>query len=84
MRKENKNNDFIQQFLPSVFDVFQRLNHWCHMDCFIDVLTTLLGFERGCIAVYAGSESSDFLKNILIWVPEMNEGLVGLEQHEGD
>ncbi len=36
-----------------------RLNHWCHMDYFNDVLTTFLGLERfSCIAVYAGSESS--------------------------
>ncbi len=36
-----------------------RLNHWCHMDYFNDILTTFLGLERGnCVAVYAGSESS--------------------------
>jgi len=27
---------------------------------------------------------SDFIKNILICVPKMNEGLTGLEQHEGE
>ncbi len=27
---------------------------------------------------------SDFIKNILICVPKMNEGLAGLEWHEGD
>ncbi len=37
-----------------------QLDHWWHMDCFIDVLTTFLGLEYGsCIAVYAGSESSN-------------------------
>ncbi len=46
------------------------------MDYFNDVLTTFLGLERvSCIAVYAGSESSDFIKNIFICVPKINEGL---------
>ncbi len=27
---------------------------------------------------------SDFIKNIFICVPKMNEGLAGLEWHEGD
>ncbi len=36
-----------------------RLNHWCHMDYFIDVLTTFLGLESGSyVAVYGGSENS--------------------------
>ncbi len=36
-----------------------RLNHWCHMDYFNNVLTTSLGLERdSCVAVYAGSEGS--------------------------
>ncbi len=29
-----------------------RLNHWCHMDYFNDVLTTFLGLERVSCAVY--------------------------------
>ncbi len=34
------------------------LNHWCHMDYFINVLI-FLGLERGsCVAHYAGSEIS--------------------------
>ncbi len=50
------------------------------MDYFNDVLTTFLGLERGsCIAVYG-----DFIKNILIFVPTMNEGFTGLERHEGE
>ncbi len=62
-----------------------RLNHWCHMDNLNNVLPTFLGLERvSCMAVFAGSESSDFLKNILIYVPKMNKGLTGLERHEGD
>ncbi len=27
---------------------------------------------------------SDFIKNMLISVPKMNEGLTGLEQHKGE
>ncbi len=35
------------------------LNHRCHMDYFNDVFITFLGLERdGCVAFYAGSESS--------------------------
>ncbi len=29
-----------------------------------------------------GQIASDFIKNILIYVPKMNEGLTGLERHE--
>ncbi len=56
------------------------------MDYFNNVLTTFLGLERvSCVAVYAGSESSWISsKNILICVPKMNEGLTGLERHEGE
>ncbi len=36
------------------------------------------------IAVYGGSEISDFIKNILICVLKMNEGFTGLERHEGE
>ncbi len=37
------------------------------MSCFKNVLTTFLGLECGSpIAVNAGSENSDFIKNILI------------------
>ncbi len=43
------------------------------MDYFTDVLA-MFGRIR---------ELSDFIKNILICVPEMNEGLMGLEWHEG-
>ncbi len=36
-----------------------RLNHWCHMDYFNNVLTTFLCLEHvSCIAVYPESESS--------------------------
>ncbi len=55
------------------------------MDYFNNVLTTFLVLEHvSCIAVYAGSESSRISpKNILICVPKMNEGVKGLEWHEG-
>ncbi len=47
------------------------------MDYFNDVLTTLLDLNRvRILAVYG--------KNILICVPKMNEGLTGLERHEGE
>ncbi len=51
------------------------LNHWCHMDYFNDVLITFLGLERG---------SSVSVKNILICVLKVNEGLTGLERCEGE
>ncbi len=51
------------------------------MEYFNDVLTTFLGLEHvSCVAVYV--VFSDFIKNILICVQKMNEGLTGLEQHE--
>ncbi len=62
-----------------------RLILWCHMDYFNDVLTTFLGLERvSCIAVYAGQKALGFNQNILICVLKMNEGLTGLEWHEGE
>ncbi len=33
---------------------------------------------------YAGPESLDFIKNILICVPKLNEGLMGLEQNDSE
>ncbi len=43
-----------------------RLNHWCHMDYFNNVLATFLGLECGSIlAVYAGSDSSWILEKYL-------------------
>ncbi len=63
-----------------------RLNHWCHMDYFNDALTMFLGLECvSCVAVYDRVRKlSDFIKNILICVPKMNEGLTGLARHEGE
>ncbi len=56
------------------------------MDYFNNVLTTFLGLECvSCVAVYRGSESSWISsKHILICVWKMNEGLMGLEQVEGE
>ncbi len=42
---------------------------------------------RFCALIVVGpllSKLSDFIKNILICVPKMNEGLTGLEWHEGE
>ncbi len=56
------------------------------MDCFNDVLATFLDLDRGSmLAVYGRvRELSEFIKNILICVLKMNEGLTGLERHEGE
>ncbi len=50
-----------------------------------------LGLDRGSnLAGYAGSENSPvwdlsgLIKNILICVLKMNEGLTGLERHESE
>ncbi len=68
-----------------------RLNHWCYMDYFNDVLllTTFLGLECGsCVAVYSWKlcwvrKLLDFNKNILFFVNKMNESHTDLERHEG-
>ncbi len=92
MRKVNKNNNFIQQLFSSVSidsDCLQSSD--CkrstpaapHACCGKRAAKTDL--EHGsCIFVYGGSENLYFLKNILICVPKMNEGLMGLERHEGE
>ncbi len=56
------------------------------MDYFNDVLATFLNLERvRILAVYRRiRELSEFIKNILISVPKMNEGLTGLERYEGE
>ncbi len=52
------------------------------MDYFNDILITFLCLTCGSsLAVYGGS---DFIKNILICVLKMNEGLTGFERHEGE
>ncbi len=55
------------------------------MGYFTDVFTMFLCVDRGNIlAVYGGSELSDSIINILICVLKMNEGLTGLERHDGE
>ncbi len=59
------------------------LNHWCHMDHFSNVLTMFLCFDCGSILAVYGRvrDLSSFIRNILICVLKMNEGLTGLERH---
>ncbi len=63
-----------------------RLNYWCRMDYFNDVLAKFLSLD--CVrilAVYGGVRAlSERIKNILICDPKMNECLMGLERHEGE
>jgi len=56
------------------------------MNCFKYVFSRFLCIEKGSvIAGDAGlTEPSDFMKNILICVPKMNKGLMGVERHEGE
>jgi len=50
------------------------------------VFSSFLGIESvNCLAVNAGlTEPLGFMKNILICVPKMNEGLMGVVQHQGE
>ncbi len=54
------------------------------MNCFTDVFISFWVWEHfSCIAVYGRvKELSDSIINILICVPKMNKGLMGLERHE--
>ncbi len=56
------------------------------MDYFNDVLATFLSLDHVRILAVCGRvrELSEFIKNILICVPKINEGLMGLERHEGE
>ncbi len=56
------------------------------MDYFNDLFATFLDLDRVRILVVYGRvwELSEFIKNILICVLKMNEGLTGLERHEGE
>ncbi len=52
-------------------------------------ITTLFNnfFSLPCqssMQVHESTMHVDFIKNILICVPKMNEGFTGLEQHEGE
>ncbi len=56
------------------------------MDYFNDVLAMFLDLDSGSmLAVYGRvRDLSEFIKNILICVQKMNEGITGLERHEGE
>ncbi len=77
---------FFAQKLYSPSFITLRLSHWCHMDYFNDVLTTFLGREhvKLCCCLCRVRKLSDFIKKVLICILKMNEGLTGLEQHEGE
>ncbi len=51
------------------------------MDYFNDVLATFLD---GVMSLWRVRKLSEFIKNILICVLKMNEGLTGLERHESN
>ncbi len=63
-----------------------RLNHWCHMDYFYNLLATFLSLDHVRILAVYGCvrELLECIKNILICVPKMNGGLTGLERREGE
>ncbi len=56
------------------------------MDYFNDLLATYLSVDHvRNLAVYERvRELSEFIKNILICVPKMDESLTGFERHEGE
>ncbi len=64
-----------------------RLNHWCHMDYFNNIVTTFMGLEHGsCVAVYPGSESSRIQKYLNLCSEDeqsLEKSLTDLELHEG-
>ncbi len=58
-----------------------KLSPCCHTDYFTEVLATFLGtFQLRC-CLWRVRKLSDFIKNILICVLKMNEGLTGLKKH---
>ncbi len=55
------------------------------MDYFNDLLATFQGDNVRIVAVYERVRKlSECIKNILICVPNMNEGLMSLERLEGE
>ncbi len=56
------------------------------MGYFIDVLTNFLDVECGKVPLLyiQGQKVLGLIKNIVICVLEMNEGLAGLERNEGE
>ncbi len=80
MAKENKNNNFYNNFFSSVLlsaAIYKSptknyscsfvelwLNHWCHMDYFNNT-STFLDLERvSCVALYGGQKALRFHQNI--------------------
>jgi len=62
------------------------MTQYSHLDYFNYFFTNFSGLaEWNYLEAYEGvRQLSDFIKNILICVLKMNEGLTGLEQHEGE
>ncbi len=62
-----------------------RLNPWCYMDCFTDLLAMFpdMGTFQLCCCLWRIWKLSDSNKNILICVPTIS-GLTGLERHQGE
>ncbi len=55
-----------------------RLNLWCHIDYFNNVLTTFWALNvLVALLSMQGQKAHAFHQNILIWVLKMNEGLTG-------
>ncbi len=54
------------------------------MDYFNYVLTTFLDLDHVMILAVYGSVREFIKKCVLICVPKMNEGLTGLDWHEGE
>ncbi len=56
------------------------------MDYFNDLLATFLSLDRVRILALYGRvrKFTEFIKNILIYVPQMNKGLTGLKRREGE
>ena len=66
--------------------IYLGLSHCSHLDYINDVFNTFSGpASYNALEAYGGLiQLSDLIKNILICVPKMNEGLTRLEQHEGE
>ena len=64
--------------------IYLRLSHCSHLDYINDLFNNFFAPASFIpLEAYGGvRQLSDFIKNILICVPKMNESLTGLEQHE--
>ncbi len=73
-----------KKFLNKVIFVFFALKEYSRSFYFNEVLAIFLGLEHViCAAVYGRVRKvSNLIKNILICVLKMNEGLMGLERHD--